>query len=184
MSELQQEIRQFFDEYSERWNSQRYATLKELWDREDPAPFYRAMEKEQPTATWPELERYWEPVPGRKTIDGLRNIYSNLRVKAVSDDVAVVLFDLDWDIKVPGCKPMSGTDPGIAVLRRRPEGWRMVAYTEACMNASAYVRVIAESNARPSFTRFLAERQKKTAAAEKTADAMIRNADPYPLDRD
>lgn len=171
MGDLQAEIKEFFAEYSRRWNSQQYGTLAALWDREDPAPFYRAMEREHPTATWPELERYWEPSPGSRNIDALWNVYSNLRVKAVGPDVAVVLFDLDWDIKAPGAKPMSGTDPGMAVLRRRPEGWRMVAYTEACMHPSAYVRAVAESQARPSFTRFLAKR----ADADWTA---IMNADP------
>jgi hypothetical protein len=157
MSNLQKEIEEFFVEYSKRWNSQNYGTLAELWDRDDPAPFYRAMEREQPTATWPELERYWSPVPGRRVIDGLWNIYSNLRVKAVGPDVAVVLFDLEWDIKPPRVKPMSGTDPGLAVLRRRPAGWRMVAYVEACMHAAGHVRVQSEQNVRPSFVRFLAE---------------------------
>lgn len=157
MADLQKEIEEFFIEYSRRWNSQRYGTLAELWDREDPAPFYRAMEREQPTATWPELERYWSPVPGRRIIDGLWNIYTNLRVKTVTPDVAVVLFDLQWDIKPPRVKPSSGTDPGMAVLRRKPAGWRMVAYVEACMHPSAYVRTIFEGQVRPSFQRFLTE---------------------------
>ena len=172
-NDLQSEVEKFFAEYSRRWNSQKFAQLAELWDREDKAPFYRAMEKERPTTTWPELERYWEPVPGKRTIDGLRNVYTNLRVKAVDADVAVVLFDLEWDIKAPGQKPMSGTDPGLAVLRRRPGGWRMVAYTEACMHPAAYVRMLAEAQARPAFSRFLAEGPDWTA---------IQNADPYPLE--
>lgn len=157
MTDLKKEIEEFFVEYSRRWNSQQYGTLAELWDRDDPAPFYRAMERERPTATWPELERYWEPVPGKRFIDGLWNVYTNLRVKAVAPDVAVVMFDLQWDIKAPRVKPMSGTDPGIAVLKRRAEGWRMVAYVEACMHAVGAVRVLLEQNVRPDFVRFLAE---------------------------
>ena len=173
MSNLQAEIETFFVEYSRRWNSQRYATLAELWDREDAAPFYRAMEREQPTTTWPELERYWDPVPGKRTIDGLWNVYSNLRVKAVGSDAAVVLFDLQWDIKPPREKPMSGTDPGMAVLRRRPGGWRMVAYVEACMHPASYVRALAQAQVRPAFSRFLNEGPDWTA---------IKNADPYPIE--
>ncbi len=162
MPNLQTEIEEFFAEYSRRWNSQDYGSLAELWDREDPAPFYRAMEREQPTATWPELERYWNPVPGRRIIDGLWNIYTRLRIKPVGADVAVVLFDLEWNIKVPRVKPMSGTDPGMAVLRRTPAGWRMVAYVEACMHPATYVRVLVEGQVRPDFTRFLADREHGT----------------------
>jgi hypothetical protein len=160
MTDLQKEIEEFFVEYSKRWNSQQYGTLAELWDRDDPAPFYRAMERDQPTATWPELERYWNPVPGRRIIDGLWNVYSNLRVKAVGSDVAVVLFDLEWDIKAPRMPPMSGTDPGMAVLRRRPAGWRMVAYVEACRHAVGYVQALASQKVRPSFVRFLEDSAK------------------------
>lgn len=157
MSDLQAEIEAFFVQYSKRWNSQNYLTLAELWDRDDPAPFYRAMEREQPTASWPELERYWNPRPGMRVIDGLWNIYTNLRPKLVAPDVAVVLFDLEWDIKPPRAKPVSGTDPGIAVLKRKPEGWRMVAYVEACMHPAAYVSKMFQDQVRPSFTSFLAQ---------------------------
>lgn len=182
MSDLQAEMKEFFAEYSRRWNSQDYSTLAELWDREDAAPFYRAMEREQPTTTWPELERYWNPVPGMRVIDGLWNVYSNLRAKALGPDVAVVMFDLDWDIKAVGAKAMSGCDPGMAVLRRRPEGWRMCAYVEACPHAALYVRLLSEGQVRPGFTRFLARREAETVIGERAAEEAIRNADPYPLD--
>lgn len=168
MSSLQAEIEAFFVEYSRRWNSQDYPSLGEMWDRDDPAPFYRAMEREQPTTTWPDLERYWNPVPGRRVIDGLWNVYSNLRPKLIGPDVAVVLFDMEWDLKPPRVKPISGTDPGMAVLRRKPEGWRMVAYVEACMHPSAYVTKLFQDQVRPGFTRFLAD---QAAAAGPVRDA-------------
>jgi hypothetical protein len=135
MSELQQEIEQFFEEYSKRWNSQDYGTLGELWDRDDELPFYRPMEVENFIAGWDRLEKYWNPVPGKRIIGGLWNIYTNLRPKLIGPDVAVVTFDLEWDLKPPGsAKAISGTDPGMAVLKRKPEGWRLVAYVEACMH--------------------------------------------------
>lgn len=155
MADLQAEIETFFVEYSRRWNSQEYLTLMELWDRDDAAPFYRAMERDEPTSTWPELERYWNPRPGKRVIDGLWNIYTNLRPKLIAPDVAVVLFDLEWDIKAPRTKPLSGTDPGIAVLKRKAEGWRMVAYVEACMHPARYVSKLFEDQVRPSFTDFI-----------------------------
>lgn len=157
MASLQSEIEEFFVEYSKLWNSQRYETLAELWDRDDPSPFYRAMEREQPIATWPELERYWNPRPGMRVIDGLWNIYTNLRPKLVAPDVAIVLFDLEWNLKAPRAKPISGTDPGMAVLKRKPEGWRMTAYVEACMHPSTYVSKLFQENVRTDFVRFLSE---------------------------
>jgi hypothetical protein len=165
MSDLQQELTEFFAEYSRRWNSQQYGTLAELWDRDDPSPFYRPMEVEQPLAGWPQLQNYWNPRPGMKFIDGLWNVYVNLRPKLVGPDVAVVLFDLEWDIKGAHSRPQSGTDPGMAVLRRKPEGWRMVAYVEACMHPAAYVRKMFERQARPGFRQFLASQTAEDKAA-------------------
>lgn len=184
MPDVQKEIEEFFVEYAQRWSSQRYSTLKELWDREDPAPFYRAMDREQPTTTWAELERYWEPDSARRISDELWNVFCNLRVKIAGPDMAIVLFDLQWNYKGPNSKPIGGSDPGMAVLRRRPQGWRMIAYAEACMHPTAYSRAIAQAQARPAFARIIEERAAGQAKAEKAAEDMIRNADPYPLEGD
>ena len=148
--EFETEMDTFFGEYSSCWNSQDYGTLAKLWDRDDPQPFYRPMEVERCITSWEQLERYWNP--GAHVIDGLWNIYTNLVSKRITADVAVVLFDLDWDIKAAGrTQPMSGSDPGMAVLKRKSEGWRMVAYVESCMHPSGYIRKMFERQVRPSF---------------------------------
>lgn len=156
MADLQTEIDEFFKDYSSRWNSQKYSSLEELWDTSDELPFYRAMEVENVIAGWKDLRRYWSP--GVSLIDGLWNQYVDLRPKLVTPDVAVVLFQLDWDIKVKYARhASSGSDPGMAVLKKTPEGWRMVAYIESCMSPSVYVRKLFERQARPSFLEFLKE---------------------------
>lgn len=153
-SGFEREIEAFFDDYAARWNSQEYGRLADLWDRDDTQPFYRAMERETCLTSWKQLERYWNP--GAKVIDGLWNIYTNLVAKQIAADVAVVMFVLEWNIKAGGrAQPMSGTDPGMAVLKRKPEGWRMCAYVEACMHPAAYVRKLCEQQVRPSFLKTL-----------------------------
>ena len=156
MSTLQPEVEEFFEQYSQRWNSQDYSSLSELWDREDDLPMYRPMEVANFIQGWPTLEKYWNPIPGKKIIEGLWNAYTNLVPKLVGPDVAVVTFDLEWDLKPPGpSKAISGTDPGMAVLSRKSEGWRMVAYVEACMAPGAYIRKMFERQVRPDFVAFL-----------------------------
>jgi hypothetical protein len=155
MADLKAEIEEFFRQYSKRWNSQRYGTLEELWDTSE-EPFYRAMEMDRVITTWKDMRRYWNP--GVKMIDGLWNIYRDLQVKLAGPDVAIVFFVLDWDIKIKySRKGSSGSDPGMAVLRRMPDGWRMAAYVEACMSPQVYVRKMFESQVRPSFVKFLEE---------------------------
>ena len=169
MSDLYAEIREFFDEYAKRWNSQNYQSLMELWDREDPLPFYRPMEVEQPIKGWIDLEHYWAPPGAPKMIEGLWNVYTNLVPKLITPDVCVVLWDMEWDIKPKWRKGQSGTDPGLSVLRRTPAGWRMVAYVEACMHPAAYVRKLFERQVRPEFTDFIESKrdgQPKSGAAD------------------
>jgi len=150
----EQEIRTFFDEYESRWNTKNYRTLGELWDRDDESPFYRPMEADGYIASWAALERYWEPRPGVSYIDDLRFRYTSLKVKLVAPDVAVVMSDFEWDLKLKGgeyARPMSGKDPVIAVLKKKTEGWRMCAYVESCMHPAVYVKKICEMAVRPSF---------------------------------
>jgi hypothetical protein len=156
MSDLYNEIRAFFDEYARRWNSQDYKQLMALWDRSDPLPFYRPMEVEHPIKGWTDLEHYWAPPGGApKIIEGLWNVYTNLVPKLIASDVCVVLWDMEWDIKPRWRNGQSGTDPGMSVLRRTPEGWRMVAYVEACMHPATYVRKLFERQVRPEFSEFI-----------------------------
>lgn len=167
------EIRTFFDEYEVRWNSKRFASLAELWDRDDPAPFYRPMEVDGYIAAWKDLERYWEPRPGNSFIDELNFRYTNLRAKPVSADVAVVMSDFEWDLKMKGgeyAKPLSGRDPVITVLKKKPEGWRMCAYVEACMHPAVYVKKLCDLAVRPSFVATLREAG-KVKESGKTGDA-------------
>lgn len=148
------EIRAFFDEYEERWNTRNYRALAGLWDQDDPQPFYRPMEYDGYIGSWPDLERYWEPRPGVSYIDALCFRYDDLKVKLVSPDVAVVMSDFRWDLKLKGgeyARPMSGRDPVITVLKKKAEGWRMCAYVESCMHPAVYVRKICEMAVRPSF---------------------------------
>jgi hypothetical protein len=177
---LAAEMRAFFDEYEARWNSKRYASLGELWDRADESPFYRPMEVDGYITNWKDLERYWEPRPGVSFIDALNFRYTNLQPKLVAPDVAVVMSDFEWDLKLKGgeyAKPMSGRDPVIAVLKRKPEGWRMCAYVEACMHPSVYVKKICEMAVRPEFLaalRAAGETQQRAAPAGQ-ADAPTGN---------
>jgi hypothetical protein len=52
------------------WNSQDFARLKEVWDADDPEPWYVPEEIETPFFSWPQLEKYWNP--GRKVLRGFR----------------------------------------------------------------------------------------------------------------
>lgn len=144
MSDLQQEMEAFFAEYEGRWNDQDdFSSLIEMWDTDQP-PYYRAMEKPDVFTTWEELKRYWSPERKRELIVALWYGFRNIRPKMAGDNVAVVFFDAEWDIKARMGPAASGTDPGVAVFNRTADGWKMNTYVEACTHPATYKSVFAE----------------------------------------
>ena len=69
MADLNTEIEIVLEQAAEIWNSQNYGRLKELWDNDDPEPFYLAEEQHDWVLGWKQLEKYWEPVPGKRSIE-------------------------------------------------------------------------------------------------------------------
>jgi len=163
MSDLQQEMDAFFAEYTDRWNDQEdYSHLIEMWDQDDPTPFYRGMEKPGVFMTWERVKLYWDPVHTHKLLVALWYNFVNIRPKLVTPDVAVVFFDAEWDVKAIRGPAVSGTDPCVAVFKRKADGWKMNTYVEACSHPAAYESVFADMDdqVRPAFRKLLADKCK------------------------
>ena len=88
---------------------------------------------------WNSLERYWNPVPGKKILDGIRNDYSNIKIKLISKEVAIILMDLNYDLKVINSQPLSGFDRIMCVVVKKDGDWKYSAYIEAPMNPMSQV---------------------------------------------
>jgi hypothetical protein len=161
MSDLQQEMEEYFAEYTRRWNKVNdYASLIEMWDQDDDRPFYRGMEKPGFFETWERLKLYWDPDHCHKLVTALQYNFINVRAKLVTSDVAVAYFDAEWDMKALMGPAISGTDPCIAVFKRTDDGWKMNSYVEACTHPAAYEDEFAdkEDKCRPSFRKLLVDR--------------------------
>jgi hypothetical protein len=159
MSDLQQEMEAFFAAYTQRWNDQDdFSSLIEMWDTDD-APYYRAMEKPDVYTTWEELKNYWSPERKRELIVALWYEFRNIRPKLIAPDIAVVFFDAEWDIKALSGPAASGTDPCVAVFKRKAGGWKLNTYVEACTHPATYKSVFAdkEDKVRPAFRKLIAE---------------------------
>lgn len=169
-SALREEIEAYLHSYAAAWNSQDFKNVKALWDADDPLPFYKAMEVEKPIIGWEQLDLYLDPQPGAKFLDGIINTYTNISAKLIASDIAIAVFDLEWDLKARGpSKPMGGTDPTMVVLKKKPEGWRMSAYVEACMSPGNYVRKLLEGQVRPSFLEYMKDQGYEPDAPPKSA---------------
>ncbi len=136
------------------WNSQEFHRLKEVWDANDPEPWYVPEEIEIPFYSWPELEKYWNP--GRKVLKGFRWDYANLRVKELADDLAIAIFDHFYEIQLifGPQEPTAGQDRVLTLFRKTDDGWRHILYAQCPQGPEAYVRMLRKELVRPDFDEF------------------------------
>ena len=137
--DIKNEILDLIQETKRIWDTQNYSNLKSLWDAEDNNPLYIPEEKVDFPTDWNSLERYWNPVPGKKILDGIRNDYSNIKIKLISKEVAIIIMDLNYDLKVINSQPLSGFDRVMCVVVKKDGDWKYSAYIEAPMNPMSQV---------------------------------------------
>lgn len=153
--ELYREIEAVLMQTRDIWNSQDFGRLKEVWDSDDPQPWYVPEEIEEPFFSWPQIDLYWNP--GRKTLKAFRWDFSNLRVKALGDDLALAIFDHFYEIELgvgPPTPPTAGFDRCLTIFRRKPEGWRHILYAQCPLGPDTYVRALRERIVRDDFAAF------------------------------
>lgn len=136
---LAEELTAFLADYQAAYNDQDYRTVKSMW-LDDGNPIYMAEEVPFPLYGQERMNNYFNPVPGRRILDGIDNRYSEVRAKYVAPDVAVATYRLDYDIKLVGMSASHGWDRIMAVFVRTDDGWRLTAYTEAPMGPRTMVR--------------------------------------------
>jgi hypothetical protein len=154
-SDLHGEIDAVLRRTAEIWNSQHFSELKEVWDGDDPEPWYVPEEVPKALHSWPEIERYWKP--GRRVLKAFRWEFSNLRVKPLAPDLALALFDHFYEIELaigPPAPPTAGFDRCLALFRRKPEGWRHILYAQCPLGPDTYVRTMRQKLVRPDFAEF------------------------------
>lgn len=136
---LAKEINAFLQNYQAAYNDQNYKAVKSMWSG-DGNPIYMAEEVPFPLYGQDRLNNYFNPVPGKRILEGIDNRYSEVRAKYITPDVAVATYRLDYDIKLVGMPASHGWDRIMAVFVREDGNWKMSAYTEAPMGPATMVR--------------------------------------------
>lgn len=137
--QLASEIEAFLAVYAEAYNNQDYRTVKSMW-ADDGNPIYMAEEVPFPLYGKDRMDNYFNPVPGRRILDGIFNEYTEVRAKLVAPDIAVATYRLDYEIKLMGMPASAGWDRVMAVFVREDDAWKLTAYTEAPMGPATMVR--------------------------------------------
>ena len=153
---LTAELASFFQVYEDVWNAQDLGALRTYWDTDDAAPMYLAEEQDDWRIGWEQLDRYFVNNPGQPSmIEAVWMRYRLTDAKLLSPDLVQVVGWLRHDMKMRGpMKAWGGDARFTAVLRRKPEGWRFVTYTEAHMTPLRYVQKLYEKDVDPAFGDF------------------------------
>lgn len=152
---LHGEIEAVLKQTEEIWNSQHFYRLKDVWDTDDPEPWYVPEEIETPFYSWPEIQKYWGP--SRRVLRAFRWKFSNLKVKSLSPDIALAIFDHFYEIELAIGQPQpptAGFDRCLTLFRKKPEGWRHILYAQCPLGPDTYIRALRQKIVQPDFKAF------------------------------
>jgi hypothetical protein len=151
---LHAEIAAVLDRTAAVWNSQHFYRLKDVWDGNDPEPWYVPEEVRTPFYSWPEIEKYWGPE--RRVLRAFRWGYDDLRVKSVAPDLALAIFNHYYELELalgkPPPPPTAGFDRCLTIFRRTAGGWRHVLYAQCPSGPELYVREMGKRVGTPEAT--------------------------------
>ena len=129
---------------AERWNSQDYASVLELFDTDDPTPFYLAEEQDDWFIGWEPLRNYLAPPKPSPAVQGIREEMRDIHVKFIAPDLAIAAWWMHFEMKIIGRNPIGEEVRASAVLRRTAAGWRYIHWAESPMTGSMYLMKLME----------------------------------------
>lgn len=155
--DLHAEIDAVLKQTAEIWNSQHFYRLRDVWDADDPEPWYVPEEIVTPFRSWPEIQKYWGPP--LRVLRAFRWQFSNLHVKSLAPDLALALFDHYYEIEVaigrpPLPPPTAGFDRCLTLFRKKPDGWKHILYAQCPLGPDSYIRALREKIVQPDFRKF------------------------------
>ena len=154
-------------ETAERWNSQDFSSVLELWDQNEPFPTYLAEEQAQWFVGWDRLRDYLDPPAANPIIEVLREEMSKIQVNQIAPDLAIAIWEMHFEMKVRGSNPIGEDVRVSAVLRNTPEGWRYIHWVESPKATMVYIEDLFEKGVAPGWDEYYeAAMQRKKKAWE------------------
>lgn len=140
------EIEALLRETEDAWNSQDFYRWLDLWDADDALPFYLAAEEKDFFRRREQLEKYLDPNGAAQVTEAIRMTFSNVSARWLADDLAYAAYHVSSEMKlVFAPQPFSSKLRATSVLRRKPEGWRYICYTEAFQSPTMYFQGLNEA---------------------------------------
>jgi len=132
-------VQDVIHETAERWNSQDFSSVLELWDPAEEVPFYLAEEQDDWFIGWEPLKAYLDPPRPSPAVEALREEMRDISVKLIASDLAIAAWNMHFEMKMRGRKAIGEEVRVSAVLRKTKDGWRYIHWAESPMTAMMYM---------------------------------------------
>jgi len=147
-------VTEVIHETAERWNSQDFATVLELWDPDEAFPTYLAEEQAQWFVGWERLRDYLDPPRANPAVEAIREEMHDIQVKQIAPDLAIAVWYMHFEMKVIASNPIGENIRVSAVLRDTPDGWRYIHWAESPKTAPVYLEDLMEKDVEPGWDEY------------------------------
>ncbi len=153
---LKEEIEAVLRETEAIWDSQDTARLRDLWDLDDPDPFYLAGEQENWFVGWEAINNYLAPPKGTPQVtQAIRVRFYDVQVRLLAPDLAFAGYWMRTDMKLVFSPKPFGSDNRVGtIFRKKADGWRYVCYTEAFQAPNLYFQKLFEKDVSQDYQEF------------------------------
>lgn len=132
-----------------------------LFDRNDPSPMYLAEEMSDWVIGWEGFDWYFHTPMRNKLVQAMDYTPSNIRVKSLSEGLAVATWFVWAEYKIGMRPPVGEHLRATGIMRKTDDGWKMVYYAESPISALAYIEDLYEVMATPEFRKRFNREPKK-----------------------
>jgi len=143
-------------QWAHHWNNSSWVRIYDMWDPDEEAPYYLGEERERWLIGREGLLSYFNPPPQvRMLMGGVNMVPYRLRVRLVSEDIAIAIWENKLDMNVKGRPAISDNFRVNAVFRQRPEGWMFIHYAEAPLAPLSYLEHLYRQSVTPGYEDFV-----------------------------
>jgi len=154
--EVAEAIEEIILQWAYYWNNSSWLRIKDHWDPDEEAPYYLGEEREHWLIGREGLDSYFHPPQiVRSLMGGVNMVPYRLRVRLVSDDIAIVIWENKLDMDIKGRPPIGDNFRANAVLRKKPEGWMFIHYAEAPLAPLPYLEHLYRKSVTPGYKYFV-----------------------------
>jgi len=150
--EVTESIEALILEWAYNWSNSSWERIQDRWDPDEEAPYYLGEERERWLIGREGFLSYFNPPrPVRSLMGGVIMVPYRLRVRLISDDIAIAIWENRLDMDIKGRPPINDNFRANAVFRKKPEGWMFIHYAEAPLAPLPYLEHLYRKSVTPGY---------------------------------